>query len=277
MNLDEKFRELREKREGAFMPHVYYGDSSEEFSLRLIKTLVENGADFIEFGIPFSDPTADGPTFQSACSRALGNNITPSKCILGIKKLREDGVDAPITVTTYYNIPFVFGVENFLNEIKRVGAQAIIVPDVPFEEAGDLLSAGKRTGVHVVLQVAPTTTEGRLKKIIDSTSGFLYAVGVEGVTGERSTTQKSTLKLIERVRRFTDMPVITGFGISKKEHAKAVVSAGADGVVVGSALCKIYEKNLERPEQTLPEIADFVKQMKCGCVEGYRQRFLTSR
>jgi tryptophan synthase alpha chain len=277
MNLDEKFRELREKREGAFMPHVYYGDSSEEFSLRLIKTLVENGADFIEFGIPFSDPTADGPTFQSACSRALGNNITPSKCILGIKKLREDGVDAPITVTTYYNIPFVFGVENFLNEIKRVGAQAIIVPDVPLEEAGDLLSAGKRTGVHVVLQVAPTTTEGRLKKIIDSTSGFLYAVGVEGVTGERSTTQKSTLKLIERVRRFTDMPVITGFGISKKEHAKAVVSAGADGVVVGSALCKIYEKNLERPEQTLPEIADFVKQMKCGCVEGYRQRFLTSR
>lgn len=273
MKLEKKFRELKEKKEGAYMAHVYYGDPSEEFSLRQVETLVRNGADFIEFGIPFSDPTADGPTFQAACSRALKNNITPTKCIQGLKKLRESGLEVPIVVTTYYNIPFVFGVDNFLNEIKEAGAQAIIIPDVPVEEAGDLLDAGKKTGIHVILQVAPTTTEDRLKEIANSTSGFLYIVNVEGVTGARETTEDSTLKLIERVRKYTDVPLIAGFGISKGKHAKTMISAGADGVVTGSAICKIYEKNLENPGQTLPEIAEFARQIKQGCIEGYKQRF----
>ena len=277
MNLEEKFQELRGKGEGAYMAHIYHGDPTEEFSLRQIETLVENGADLIELGIPFSDPTADGPAFQAACSRALKNNITPARCIRGIRRLRGKGVGVPIVVTTYYNIPFVFGVEKFLNEIKRAGAQAIIVPDVPLEEACDLLDAGQKTGVCVVLQVAPTTTEDRLKKIADSTSGFLYVVSVEGVTGVRETTEDSTLKLVGRIRKFTDVPLIAGFGVSKKEHAKAMVLAGADGVVTGSALCKIYEKNLEKPEQTLPAIARFAKQIKRGCIEGYRQRLRSCR
>lgn len=272
MNLEKKFQELRERREGAYMAHIYFGDPSREFSLRLVKTLVENGSDLIEFGIPFSDPIADGPVFQAACNRALGNNTTPIKCIQGIKKLREGGVDVPITVTTYYNVPFVFGVEKFLGEMRKAGAQAIIVPDVPLEEAGDLLNAGKKMGVHIVLQVAPTTTEERLKKIADSTSGFLYVVSVEGVTGVRKTVDESSLKLIERARKFTDLPLVAGFGISRGGHARAAVSAGADGVVTGSAICKIYEKNLENPAKTLPEIAAFAERIKRGCVEGYRER-----
>jgi len=272
MDLEEKFRELRERREGAQMVHVYYGDPNEEFSLRLIKILAENGADIIEFGIPFSDPTADGPTFQAACERALRGGITPTKCVQGITKLRKNGLELPLVVTTYYNIPYVIGIETFLKEIKRAGAQAVIVPDLPVEEADAFLEEGKKIGLHVILQVAPTTTQKRLRKIIDVASGFLYVISIEGVTGARARLANSTVKLIKRVRKHTDLPLLVGFGISKREHAASVVSSGADGVVVGSAYAEIYQESLGKPEEKLPEIAQLAKQIKQGCIEGYQQR-----
>jgi len=272
MNLEDKFQELKNRGEGAHMPHVYFGDPHEEFSLRLIETLAENGADILEFGIPFSDPTADGPTFQAVCERALENGVTPSKCIQGIKKLRDRGVENPIVVTTYYNIPYVAGVGNFLNMIREAGAQAIIVPNVPVEEAEVLLAEGKRSGIHVIFQIAPTTTENRLKKIADIASGFLYVINVEGVTGARESLADSTLKLVKRVKRHTDMPLLAGFGISNRQQASNVVAAGADGAIAGSCYAKIYEKNLKKPEETLPQIADLVAQIKQGCIEGYRRR-----
>ncbi|NIO37913.1 tryptophan synthase subunit alpha, partial [Candidatus Bathyarchaeota archaeon] len=201
------------------------------------------------------DPTADGPTFQAACERALEKSMTPIRCIEGIRKLRRNGLKIPLVVTTYYNIPYVNGIGAFLSEIKEAGAQAIIVPDIPVEEASILLDEGKKSGVHIILQVAPTTTEERIKKIADVASGFLYVMGVEGVTGARESLTDSTLKLVSRVRKYTDLPALAGFGISKREHAAAVVSAGADGAIAGSAYAEIYEKNLEKPEETLPKIA----------------------
>ena len=272
MNLEDKFRELQTKGMGAHMPHVYYGDPHEEFSLQLLETLAENGADILEFGIPFSDPTADGPTFQAVCERALENGMTPGRCIEGIRKLRTKGIENPIVVTTYYNIPYIKGVGEFLKEIKEAGAQAIIVPNVPVEEADVLLTEGKKSGIHPIFQIAPTTTEERLKKITDAASGFLYIIGVEGVTGVRERIGDSTLKLVERVRRHTDMPLLAGFGISTRKQAAAVVSAGADGAIAGSVYARVYEKNLENPEETLPEIAGLVGQIKQGCIEGYKQR-----
>lgn len=272
MELEKKFQELKNRKEGAHMSHVYYGDPNEEFSLKLIETLVENGADIVEFGIPFSDPTADGPTFQAVCENALRNGMTPTKCIQGIRKLREMGIENPIVVTTYYNIPYVMGIGTFLQKIKEAGAQAIIVPNVPVEEADILLTEGRRKGVHIIFQVAPTTTEDRLKNIADVASAFLYVISLEGVTGVRESLAGSTLKLVQRTRRHTNMPLLAGFGISSKQQASAVVAAGADGAIVGSAYAKVYEKNLEKPEKTLPEIARLVGQIKQGCIEGYRQR-----
>ncbi|PVX24365.1 MAG: tryptophan synthase subunit alpha [Candidatus Bathyarchaeum sp.] len=272
MKLEDKFRELQSKQEGAHMPHVYYGDPHEEFSLKLLETLVENGADILEFGIPFSDPTADGPTFQAVCERALENGITPSRCIEGIKKLRAKGIENPIVVTTYYNIPYVMGVGNFLKKIKDAGAQAIIVPNVPVEEADVLLAESKKSGIHPIFQIAPTTTEERLKKITDIASGFLYVIGVEGVTGVRESLGDSTLKLVKRARKHTDMPLLAGFGISTRKQAAAVVAAGADGAIAGSAYARVYEKNLEKPEEKLQDIATLVGQIKQGCIEGYKQR-----
>jgi tryptophan synthase alpha chain len=272
MNLEDKFQELKNKKEGAHMPHVYFGDPHEEFSLKLIETLAENGADILEFGIPFSDPTADGPTFQAVCERALENGMTPAKCIQGIKKLRDRGIENPIVVTTYYNIPYVAGVGNFLDKIKEAGAQAIIVPNVPVEEADVLLAEGKRSGIHIIFQIAPTTTEDRLKKITDIASGFLYIINVEGVTGARENLANSTLNLVKRVRRHTDMPLLAGFGISNRQQASNVVAAGADGAIAGSCYAKVYERKLEKPEETLPQIADLVSQIKQGCIDGYRRR-----
>jgi tryptophan synthase alpha chain len=146
------------------------------------------------------------------------------------------------------------------------------VPNVPVEEADVLLAEAKKSGIHPIFQIAPTTTEERLKKIADIASGFLYVIGVEGVTGVRESLGDSTLKLVESVRKHTDMPLLAGFGISTRKQATAVVAAGADGAIAGSAYARVYEKNLDKPEETLPEIAGLVKQIKQGCIEGYRQR-----
>jgi len=276
MKIEQKFEELRSKKEGAYMAHIYYGDPSEEFSLRQVHTLVQNGADFIEFGIPFSDPTADGATFQSACERALRNGITPPKCIQGIRRLRAD-LGIPIVVTTYYNLLYVAGVEAFLSEIKEAGAQGIIIPDIPFEEASSLLDTGEKAGIDIIFQVTPVTTEDRLKRIAGVASGFLYLVNVEGVTGTREHLADSTSGMINEVRKYSEIPIMAGFGISRKEHAAAAVSGGADGVITGSAIGEIYEKDLENPEETLPQVAQFAGQIKQGCVEGYRWRLTHSQ
>jgi tryptophan synthase alpha chain len=272
MELTRKLQQLREKGEGAHMPHVYYGDPSLEFSMRLISTLSENGADILEFGIPFSDPTADGPTFIAACERALENDVTPVKCIEAIRELKSRGFELPIVVTSYYNLLYVAGVGRFLKRLSDAGADAIIVPNLPIEEAETLLYEAERTGIHAILQVTPTTTGERLKKICEASSGFIYVINVQGVTGVRDTLSQSTIELIERVRSHTDTPILAGFGISKPAHARSVIEAGADGAIAGSVYTRIYERNLKNPEQALPEISKLANQIKQACKEGVINR-----
>jgi len=275
MDLEEKFQELKERKEGAHMAHVYYGDPNEDFSVKLIETLAENGADIVEFGIPFSDPIADGATFQAACERALKAGVTPVKCTEGIKRLRAEGLNTPMIVTTYFNIPYVMGFEKFLNKIKGAGAQGILIPDLPVEEAKPLMKIARKRRLHLILQVAPTTSQERLKKLLKSSSGFVYLIGLEGVTGSKLKSQESALKLIKAVREKTSIPIMVGFGISKREHAEAIVSAGADGVVVGSAYTRIYSKNLKDPFRKLPEIAKLAREIKLGCIKAYRNKHQT--
>ncbi|MEM2192457.1 MAG: tryptophan synthase subunit alpha, partial [Candidatus Hadarchaeales archaeon] len=230
MEISDVFRNLRGEGRAAIMAHLYFGDPSQEFSISLAKTLEESGADILEIGIPFSDPIADGPTFISACERALKAGITPRRCLDGIKKLREIGVEAPIVVTTYYNVPFTYGVGKFVRDIKDAGAQGIIVPDLPVEEAGEMMREAKDSGVDMIFLVAPTTSEDRMRKIVQSSSGFVYVVNVEGVTGGRDVLPASTVELIKRVKGISEKPVMAGFGISRDEQVRALVSAGADGV-----------------------------------------------
>lgn len=272
MSLEGKFEELAGCKMGAHMAHVYYGDPNEEFSMGLIETLAGSGADIIEFGIPFSDPIADGAVFQAACERALKAGVTPAKCIRGIERLRAGGLEAPIVVTTYFNIPYVMGFERFLDKVKAAGAQAVLVPDLPIEEAKPFMEMAGKRKLFMILQVSPTTSPDRLGRILAEASGFIYIIGLEGVTGSRLKSQKATAKLIRGVKERTNKPVMVGFGISKAEHAEALVAAGADGVVVGSAYARIYSESLDDPFKRLPEIAKLAREIKLGCIRGYAKR-----
>ena len=269
MVLEDYIREIRRSGCGVHMPHVYYGDPSQEFSLELLKALACSGGDLLEVGIPFSDPVADGGTFQRVCWRALEGGITPGLCLDGVRKLRGMGVINPIVLTTYYNIPYVFGLEKFVEAVSGAGVQGLIVPDMPVEESGTLIGEGSRHGIDVILQVAPTTSDERLRRIVDAASGFIYVINVEGVTGSREAVLESTLRLVKRVRRYTDLPLLAGFGVSTGEHAKALMEAGADGVVAGSVYAEIYESHLDAPMGALPWIMEKARELKRGCTLGY--------
>ena len=261
MELEVTLRELRRRGEGALMPHVYFGDPSPSFSLRLLRTLAER-ADLLEVGIPFSDPVADGPTFVEACERALSAGVTPEDCLRGVRRLREEGLRLPVVLTTYYNVIFSRGLREFCGQARRAGVQALLVPDLPVEEAGELLEECRREGLHLILQVAPTTSERRLGRIVERASGFLYVIGVEGVTGAREEVEPSALELLRRVRGITDLPLLAGFGISRPEQVRLLLRAGADGCAVGSAIARIYAESLEEPELALPRIAEFLGALK---------------
>jgi len=263
-----KLEELFSKRKSVYMVHMYYGDPSEEFSLKAMTLLSQHGVDIIEFGIPFSDPNADGLVFQQACQRALQNGMTPQKAILGIAKLRKLQLTQPIVVTSYYNPIFQMGVDTFVKKIKDAGADALIVPNVPFEESDELLQAGEKHQIKIIFLIAPTTSEQRLIEIIKRAEGFLYIITVTGVTGVRESVYNSTNDLIQRVKKHTNLPILGGFGISNRQQAKAVIAAGANGVITGSIIGKIYEKYLYNPEKSFPELINKVEEIKLGCNQG---------
>lgn len=250
------------------MAHMYYGDPTEQFSLQAMKLLCENGVDILEFGIPFSDPNADGPVFQRSCERALKAGMTPKLAITGIEKLRNSGIKQPIVVTSYYNPILQMGIEHFIYSIKQAGADALIVPNTPFEESDLLLKYGKKHGINIIFLIAPTTPFHRLKEILSRSQGFLYVVSVTGVTGVRDSLEKSTIHLIQNVRKYTNIPLLVGFGISSKEQAKTIVSAGATGVITGSVIGRTYEQVLSQPEKSFPNLTRIVKEIKQGCQEG---------
>ncbi|NWF95615.1 MAG: tryptophan synthase subunit alpha [Candidatus Thorarchaeota archaeon] len=254
------------------MAHVYSGDPTAEFSHQLIRTLTSNGVDIIEFGIPFSDPTSDGVTFQRACKRALDNGMTPQKAIEGISRLRADGVRDPIVVTSYYNILHNMGVDVFIRRICEAGANAVLVPDLPIEEADQLLAQGAHHDIRVVLMISPNTPDHRLDRILRHASGLLYLTSVMGVTGVREQLQPAIEEVIRRVAQRSPIPILVGFGISKPEHAARVVCSGAAGVVIGSAICQIYDTAIDAPSTTLNQIGHLVRSIKDGCIQGLQGR-----
>ncbi len=244
----------------SFMPYVCCGDPSQEFTLRLVETLVSSGASAIEFGIPFSDPIADGKTIQAASARSLAAGMTPAKAVETIALLRRRGVGVPIIAMTYYNIIFANGTEKFLKSLKAAGADGLIVPDVPIEESGELRKKCAQAGIEMVQLITPNCPDARISRIAASSGGFLYAVSVLGITGARDKVAPEALDLVKRAKKLTSLPIAVGFGISKPEHANALAQAGADGVIVGSEIVNLYT-NAKNGEEALAEIAAFAKSM----------------
>jgi tryptophan synthase alpha chain len=257
-----KFEELRRKGEGALIAFVTVGDPRPKLTPRIVRTLAGH-ADIIELGIPFSDPIADGPTIQGANDRALGSGTTP-ETVLGIIERIRSTTDAPLVVLTYFNIVFKRGIDNFVKSFAEVGADGIIVPDLPIEEANELLKATKRHGIDLVFLVAPTTTPKRLKRICAASSGFIYLVSLLGVTGVREKLSDSVRPLIADIRKISQVPIAVGFGISKPEHVAEIMRCGGDGAIVGSAFVDLIAKYRGNERRMLKELDALGKSLKAA-------------
>lgn len=253
--IDAKFRELRKAGRKAFIPYITAGDPDIGTTGKIVRALERAGADIIELGIPFSDPMADGPTIQRAIKRSLDNGCTVNKVFDMVRELRKD-VKVPIVFMTYYNIVYSRGVERFIRDAKACGADGIIVPDLPMEESSEVSSSGDEHGFDTILLAAPTTPRDRFRKIASRSRGFIYYVSLTGVTGARKALASELKSDVIAMKKITKKPVCVGFGVSDAAQARDIASV-ADGVIVGSAIIKVIEKDLGKKGSIAKDIERF--------------------
>ncbi len=250
---------------GCLIGYITAGDPSPEQTPKIADALIRGGVDILELGLPFSDPIADGRTIQDASLRALNAGTTPMR-VLEIAAEIKSQHDIPLVIMTYYNPVFHFGVDKYLAAAKEHGVDGFIVPDLPVEEADDYRKAAKAQGLDTIFLASPATSKERLVKIVDASSGFLYLVSRFGVTGAQSNVEDSTVQLIKKVHPFTEgkVPLAVGFGISKPEHVKRVIAAGADAAIVGSAFINITQKHQRNTEAVLRELQMTAQALKAA-------------
>ena len=240
----------------AFIAFITCGDPDLETTAAAVKAAVQNGADLIELGIPFSDPTAEGPVIQGANLRALNGGVTTDKIFAFVKELRRD-VKVPMVFMTYANVVFSYGAEKFISTCRDIEIDGLILPDLPFEEKEEFQPLCKQYGVDLVSLIAPTS-ENRIAMIAKEAEGFLYSVSSLGVTGVRSEIKTDLAAITEVVRKNTKTPCAIGFGISTPEQARKM-AAISDGAIVGSAIIKLIGKyGKDSPDQ----VGAYVKSMK---------------
>ncbi len=240
----------------AFIPFITCGYPNLETTAACVREMVKNGADLIELGIPFSDPTAEGVVIQEANLKALQGGVTTEKVFDFVKNLREE-ISVPMIFMTYANVVFGYGAEKFISTCAKIGIDGIILPDLPFEEKNEFLPLCRKYNVNLISMIAPTS-ENRIAKISSAAEGFLYIVSSLGVTGTRSEITTDLAPMIKIVRENTKIPCAIGFGISTPEQAKKM-STLADGVIVGSAIIKIISKYAEN---AAPFVGEFTKNIK---------------
>ena len=240
----------------AFIPFITLGDPDLDTTEKIILEMAKNGADIIELGIPFSDPTAEGPVIQEANLRALKGGINTEKVFEFTKKIRSL-VNVSLVYMTYANVIFSYGSEKFISKCKEVGIDAIIVPDVPFEEREEFLPYCEKYGIDFIYLIAPTSNE-RIKMIAKEAKGFIYVVSSLGVTGVRSSITTDISSIVKSIKEETDVPCAIGFGIQTPDQAKEMAKS-SDGVIVGSKIIKLlHENEAEAPSV----IGKYVKEMK---------------
>lgn len=240
----------------AFIPFITCGDPDIETTIKVVRSAVENGADLIELGIPFSDPTAEGPVIQGANIRALAGGVTTDKIFDMVKELRRD-VKIPLVFMTYANVVFSYGVERFMKKCSDTGMDGIIIPDMPFEEKEEFAECARQYGVDMISLIAPTS-ENRIAMIAKEAEGFIYVVSSLGVTGTRSEITTNIGDIVSVIRENTDVPCAVGFGISNPEQARKMAGL-SDGAIVGSAIIKIIEKyGKDSPSY----VGEYIKSMK---------------
>ena len=245
----------------AFIPFITCGDPDLETTGRVVRAAVENGADLIELGIPFSDPTAEGPVIQEANLRALQGGVTTDRIFGFVRELRED-VTVPLVFMTYANVVFSYGAEKFISTCAQIGIDGLILPDLPYEEKEEFLPLCRQYGVDLISLIAPTS-ENRVAMIAREAEGFIYLVSSLGVTGTRSEITTDLAPIIRTIRENAKVPVAIGFGISTPEQARRM-AALSDGAIVGSAIEKILAR---RGREASDEVGSYVRSMKTAMNE----------
>jgi len=240
----------------AFIPYITAGDPSLEITERLVYGMAEEGADLIELGIPFSDPVAEGPVIQAASSRALSSGTTTDGIFALVRRIRKT-CQVPIAFMTYANPVFSYGYDRFLENCRDAGVDALIIPDLPFEEKGEILPFCNKYGIVLISMVSPTSGN-RIEKIAREAQGFIYCVSSMGVTGVRQYIGNEAEEMVKRIREVTDVPCAIGFGISTPEQASRM-AAFADGVIVGSAIVRMVE---QYGTDCVPHVVEYVRMMK---------------
>jgi tryptophan synthase alpha chain len=242
----------------ALIPFFVIGDPDEETSFELIKTAIDAGADVLELGIPFSDPVADGPTIQKADIRAIDAGMTPQKALAFIKRI-TDYQPIPIGLLVYYNLIYQYGVERFFEDFKQAGGTSVLVADLSIDDADEIAPAAEAAGLETVFMVTPNTSDARIQKVAEQTTGFIYTVSLLGTTGQRTGLSELVKPLIGRLRSLTEKPICVGFGISTPDHAKDIAQAGADGVIIGSRIIKFIEDNPGDTDAMKKQLRDYIQ------------------
>ncbi len=264
--IDDAFEKLKKRGEAAFIPFLVLGDPTKELTLQIVQA-IEPYFDLLEIGIPFSDPLADGPTIQEGYQRAFAAGMNSDRAFELMADIRRI-TNKPLIILTYYNIILnrrgnpTTGIQDFLHDMDKAGIDGVIIADLPVEEAGDVWKVAQVLGKYIIFLVAPTTTSLRLQKIQQFAQGYLYVISRLGVTGACADLSEVAIATIQRVQAVKKIPLAVGFGISTPDHVRAIVKAGADGAIVGSAIVDLIKANLNNPTEMLKVVATYAKMMK---------------
>lgn len=259
--IQNRFHRLKQRGETALAPFITAGDPDFPTTLQLLRSLEKAGADLIELGMPFSDPMADGPTIQAASERALAGGATLTRVLALVAEMRRES-DLPLVLMGYYNPIFRYGIEVFARDAAEAGVDALLLVDLPYEEASEVTAVLETADIALITLLAPTTPVDRIRRLTARAQGYLYYVSMTGVTGAQKVTPTAIRPAIEQLRTITEAPIAVGFGITTVEDARAV-GEFADAVVVGSALVKIIEQYGDQPD-LLPRVEDFISALKGG-------------
>ncbi|WP_119388703.1 tryptophan synthase subunit alpha [Taklimakanibacter lacteus] len=267
--IDKRFADLKKEGRAALVTFVTAGDPDYATSLEIIKGLPKAGADIIEFGMPFTDPMADGPAIQEAGLRALKAGQTLVKTLAMVKSFRESDQATPVVLMGYYNPIYLYGVERFLADAKAAGVDGLIIVDLPPEEDEELCLPTIKAGLNFIRLATPTTDDKRAPTVLRNTSGFVYYVSVLGITGTKTPDLKSVEQNVIRLKGHTKLPIAVGFGVKTAEQAR-IIAKSADGVVVGTALVNAVKNNLTPAGKPTPETVKAVHALVSEIAQGVR-------
>ncbi|EMD5259468.1 tryptophan synthase subunit alpha [Providencia vermicola] len=258
------FKRLSSVNQGAFVPFVTLGDPDAELSLKIIDALIAGGADALEIGIPFSDPLADGPTIQNANLRAFKSDITPTLCFELLARIRQTHPGMPIGLLVYANLVFSNGIDHFYSRCQQAGVDSVLVADVPMRESTPFRQSAIAHGIAPIFICPPNADEALIKQIGEYSEGYTYLLSRAGVTGTEKRAEIPLTNLISQLSQYQAAPALQGFGISEPAQVSEAIANGAAGAISGSAVVKIIENNLQRPDIMLAELTQFVRKMKAA-------------